>query len=122
MLLCRQHLSLLRMVGVSRAARTAGLASSARPPAGAPAEVVPADASPLAGVACASLPCPLTSPHVARFLAICRTSTRAGALSSLVPLAVIGRDLGLQRTPEPVNPGLDLCSRVAILVREHRTQ
>src|SRR5262245_44647644 len=74
------------MVGVWRAARTAGLASSARPPAGAPAEVVPADASPLEGLACASLPCPLPSPHVARFLAVCRTLTRAETLplSSLV--------------------------------------
>src|SRR5262245_61795104 len=80
MLLCRQHLGLLRMVGVSRAARTAGLASSALPTAGAPAEVVPADASPLAGLAWASLPCPLTAPHVARFLAVCRTSPRAHTL------------------------------------------
>src|SRR5262245_24160089 len=111
------------MVGVWMAARTAGLASSARPPAGAPAEVVPADASPLEGVACASLPCPLPSPHVARFLAVCRTSTRAETLrlSSLVPLAVIGHDLGSQRAAQPVNPGLDLRSRVAKLMREHRT-
>src|SRR5215468_11648657 len=74
------------MVGVSRAARTAGLASSALPTAGAPAEVVPADASPLAGLAWTSLPCPLTAPHIARFLAVCRTSTRAETLrlSSLV--------------------------------------
>src|SRR5260221_9357596 len=74
------------MVGVSRAARTAGLASSAPPTVGVPAEVVPADASPLAGLAWASLPCPLASPHVARFLAVCRTSTRAQTLrlSSLV--------------------------------------
>src|ERR671922_2071841 len=74
------------MVGVSRAARTAGLASSARPPAGVPAEVVPADVSPLEGLACASLPCPLPSLHVARFLTVGRTSTRAQTLrlSSLV--------------------------------------
>src|SRR5262249_59762805 len=50
------------------------------------------------------------------------TSPRAGALSSLVPLAVIGRDLGSQRAAQPVNPGLDLFSRVAILMHEHRTQ
>jgi hypothetical protein len=41
--------------------RAEGLACSALPTAGAPAEVVPAYASPLAGVACASLPCPLPS-------------------------------------------------------------
>jgi len=46
----------------------------------------------------------------------------AGALASVVPLAVIGRDLGSQRAAQPVNPGLDLRSRVAILMREHRTQ
>src|SRR5262245_5653350 len=80
MFLFRQHLGLLLMVGVSMAVRTAGLASSTRPPADVPAEVVPADASPLAGLACTSLPCPLTSPHVARFLAVCRTSTRAQTL------------------------------------------
>ena len=49
-------------------------------------------------------------------------SCGAGADGRLPPaLAVIGRDLGLQRTAEPVNPGLDLRSRVAILRREHRT-
>ena len=46
----------------------------------------------------------------------------AGALSSVVPLAVIGRDLGPQRAAEPVNPRLDLLDRVAILMREHRKQ
>src|SRR5919197_3855918 len=65
------------MVGLEMAARTAGLAASALPTAGVPAEVVPADASPLEGLACASLPCPPTSQHVARFLAVCRTSTLA---------------------------------------------
>jgi hypothetical protein len=40
----------------------------------------------------------------------------------VVPLAVIGHDLGPQRAAQPVNPGLDLRSRVAILMREHRTQ
>jgi hypothetical protein len=35
---------------------------------------------------------------------------------------VIGRDLGLQRAAEPVNPRLDLRGRVRILMREHRTQ
>src|SRR5215510_7260182 len=91
---------------------------------GAPAEVVPAYASSLAGLAVASLPCPLTSHQVARFIAVCRTSTRAEMLrlSSLVLLAVIGGDLGLQRTPEPVNPRLNLRGRVAILMREHRTE
>jgi hypothetical protein len=34
---------------------------------------------------------------------------------------VIGGDLGLQRTAEPVNPGLDFLDRVCILMREHRT-
>jgi hypothetical protein len=46
----------------------------------------------------------------------------AGALSFVVLPAVIGRDLGPQRAAQPVNPGLDLLSRVAILMREHRTQ
>ena len=44
-----------------------------------------------------------------------------GVLASLVLLAVIGRDLGLQRAAEPVNPRLDLLSRVRILMHEHRT-
>ena len=44
-----------------------------------------------------------------------------GVLSSLVLLAVIGRDLGLQRAAEPVNPRLNLLSRVRILMHEHRT-
>src|SRR5215831_5866695 len=68
------------MVGLEMAARTDAPASSALPPAGVPAEVVPADASLLAGLACASLPCPLPSPHGARFLAVCRPSTRAQTL------------------------------------------
>ena len=42
-------------------------------------------------------------------------------LASLVLLVVIGRDLGLQRAAEPVNPRLDLRSRVRILMHEHRT-
>ena len=45
-----------------------------------------------------------------------------GVLASLVLLAVIGRDLGLPRAAEPVNPLLDLRSRVAILMREHGKQ
>jgi len=43
-------------------------------------------------------------------------------LASLVLLAVVGHDLGPQQAAQPVNPGLDLFSRVAILMREHRTQ
>jgi hypothetical protein len=68
------------MVGVWIAARAEGLACSAIPTAGAPADVVPAYSSPLEGLAFASLPCPLTSHHVALFLAVCRASTRAETL------------------------------------------
>src|SRR5262245_33917201 len=94
------------MVGLEMAVRTAGLASSARPTAGVPAVVVPADASPLAGLACASLPCHLTSTHVARFLDVCRTSTRAETLrlSSLVRRASRAtRDAGARPTPVHVD-------------------
>jgi hypothetical protein len=72
------------------------------------------------GLCVSPLPPDLTS---CRFIAVCRTSTRAETLrlSSLVPLAVIGHDLGSQRAAQPVNPYLDLRSRVAILMREHRT-
>jgi hypothetical protein len=74
------------MVGLWMAARTEGLACSAIPTAGAPAEVVPAYASPLEGLAFASLPCLLTSHHVALFLVVYRASTLAETLrlSSLV--------------------------------------
>ena len=54
----------------------------------------------------------------------CRTgpTTLVGVLTSVVLLAVIGGDLGPQRAAQPVNPVLDLRSRVAILMHEHRTQ
>jgi hypothetical protein len=71
------------MVGVSMAARTAGLASSTLPPAGSLAEVVPAYASPLAGVAVAFLPCP--SPH----------------LMSLALSPFVARQHGLKRCVSP---------------------
>src|SRR4029453_2036150 len=122
MLLFRQHVVLLLMVGAWRAVRTDAPACSALPTAGAPAEVVPAYAQSLACVIFASLPCPPTSYHVALFIACCRATTWAGVLASLVLLAVVGRDLRSQRAAQPVNPGLDLRSRVAILMREHRTQ
>src|SRR5919197_2928100 len=70
----------------------------------------------------ARIPCPEGRRSTAHACPCLPTSTRTGALSSLVPLAVIGCDLGLQRTTEPVNPRLDLLGRVAILMREHRTQ
>src|SRR4029453_6543413 len=98
MLFFRQHLGLLLLVKLSMAVRPAGLAYSARPPAGAPAKVVLADASPLAGMACASLPYPLTSHTVALLKGACRASTRAETLRlvSMVPLAGLGGDLGRQ--------------------------
>src|SRR4029453_82590 len=94
------------------AALTVGLAYSALPPAGAPAEVVPAYASPLEGLAVASLPCPLTSHHAAPFFAVCRAptlpatlrlsslvrrSSRAKRTSGSTGTEMSGRDLGSQR-------------------------
>src|SRR5262249_33419032 len=76
--------------------------------------------SPLPGAA--RIPCHEGRRSTA-YASPCRPmSPRTGALASLVPLAVIGCDLRLQRTTEPVNPRLDLLGRVAILMREHRPQ